>query len=158
VICGNIEILASFYHQPSLHPSGQQVGEIFWHSHVFCCRIHPIPCWINSSIFSLVAANASSSSSVHSNGVFGLSKCPYHDLTSKMLHGVVKSLIAAVYLAGVLIPPNSTSLLANLNFSELNTRPFVLQWERMLNILWKATSTVSDHVMMSSTIFLKSLT
>ena len=89
-----------------------------------------------------------------STGVFGLSKCLkgdiisvlqkqyvtwYHDLSSEMLRGVGKSLIAAVYLAAGLIPSsvirnpaNSTSLPANLNFSELNTRQFLLQWERML--------------------------
>ena len=48
-----------------------------------------------------------------------------------------------VYLAAGLMPSsviknpaNSTSLL--LNFSALNTRPFLLQWDRMLHILWKA--------------------
>ena len=87
-----------------------------------------------------------------SNGVFGLIKClkgdiisilqkqyvtwftnPYHDLTSEMLRGVEKSLIAVVYLAAGLIPSsvirnpaNSTSLLVNLNLSELNTMPFLL--------------------------------
>ena len=108
----------------SLHPSGQHVGDIFSHPQVFCCRIHPIPSfeysvlrqvsslgskentpfWINSMIFSLLATNASSSSSVHSKAVLGFSKClngdiisvlqkqyvtwftyPYHDLTSEML-------------------------------------------------------------------------
>ena len=79
--------------------------------------------------------------------------------------GLGKSLMEVVYLTAGLIPSslimnpvNSTSLLANLNFSTLNTRLFLLQWERMLQILWKAPSTMSDHVMMSSTIFLKSLT
>ena len=86
-----------------------------------------------------------------STGVFGLRKCLkgdiisvlqrqyvtwYHDLSSEMLRGVGKSLIAAVYLAAGWIPSsvnrnpaNSNSLPANLNFSELNTRPFLLQWE-----------------------------
>ena len=50
-----------------------------------------------------------------------------------MLLGVGKSLMEAVYLAAGLIPSsvilnlaNSTSFLANLNFSALNTRPFLL--------------------------------
>ena len=70
----------------------------------------------------------------------------------------------AVYFEAGLMPSsvimslaNSTSPLANLKFAELNTRPFLLHWERMLHILWKAPSMVSECIMMSSTIFSNSL-
>ena len=72
---------------------------------------------------SLLVEKAVSSSSVHSKGMFGLSRClngdiisvlqkqyatwftnPYYALTYDMLLGVGKSLMEAVYLAVGLIP------------------------------------------------------
>jgi hypothetical protein len=80
-----------------------------------------------------------------------------------MLVGVGKFLMASTYLSVGLIPSmvilnpaNSTVSSANSNFSGENTIPFWLQWDRIAQILKNACSILSDHCMISSTIFSES--
>ena len=85
---------------------------------------------------------------------------PNQDLTSLMLLGVGKFLMDSMYLAVGLIPSlviskpaNSTVSLAKANFSGEKTIPFLLQWDKIEQILKNESSTESDHWMMSSMIF-----
>ena len=80
-----------------------------------------------------------------------------------MFVGVGNSLMASVYMAAGLMPSlvmrkpaKSSSRLANRNFAGLKTRPFLLQYERMMQILLKAHLIDVDQVITSSTICSKS--